>query len=1079
MFRNITVQRAISSLVLVTFSSLTLYPCSVAAQTRAVADQLNSSVGGRNSGALGTASSKFPVLAAGNNANAVTKPASPEERLSQLLKQIQDDVKATASTATTTSNAPAKAGLLALAATTNSNATLLNQRVSSIRSANTQIKAIYSDIDQSFKDTEQHLKDAKLPAEILARHRKAFSDYQSRQTEFNKIMDRVVQADDKGQTSDRQTALTDLSGFMDKYPNAKPHQYTDPNKLPFGSPSNKVRKPNESKAQYQASLFPPKYDKVMLAGKIPDGLQLAQATLPAIPTAQDTAETEDVQLTPAIKAQAAALNYNPVQIYNWVRNNISFIPSYGSIQGSELTLQNKRGNAFDTASLLIALYRAAGIPARYVYGTIDVPADKVMNWVGGVTKIEAAQSLLGQGGIPNTGLINGGKISTVRMEHVWVEAFVDYAPSRGAVNKNPNTWVPMDASFKQYEFTAGMDIKNKVPLSNQDLLSQIQQGATIDETNGYVQHLNQPALESQISNYQTQIQNYVTSQKANATLVDIFGEKKIIAENYAILLGNLPYKTVAVGGTFQKLPESLHVRISFNLYTSILGKTNLQPALTKTLNLSTISGKRMAVTYIPASEADQQIISQYLNNPTPGLPSYLIQQKTQLRLDETLLAEYPAQEMGMPQYWTYTLSTPDGNQIEEDFKAESAVGDEIVFGVNGNGTSLAQVEARYVNVNPNSSLENLNQIALGYWARADISDELLAKQSQHVTYRQPSIGMFAIPLSVRYYFGIPRSATYKSYLIDIRRLVQAAEGKDSTAKLPDYIFRSGMKNSYLEGAALEEVLNRGKGQAMSAVNLLKEANDVGIPIWTLNNTNLDAFLNVTNLSLSTKQAIVNSVTSGLTVYAPERIVDLGYWAGSAYIAVDRATGAGAYILESGTNGGEFEECEEQNQPLTASVSAQIWTFMAMVLAATIIVLSLPEDLVGGAIIIAMRMLGLTTLTFSANSFAAGNCKSSEKCHRGRFQAQGGGLEASQPWAQATPLTLGQAKILLTTLQESLSPKDQALRAVPFAQAFRFIENSATSGGVCATVMKSFYPDGANPKGIRVDIEVRAGQAFVP
>jgi hypothetical protein len=104
------------------------------------------------------------------------------------------------------------------------------------------------------------------------------------------------------------------------------------------------------------------------------------------------AATEDIQLTPAVKAQE--LNNNPVQIYNWVRNNISFIPSYGSIQGSELTLQKKRGNAFDTASLLIALYRAADIPARYVYGTIDVPADKVMNWVGGVTKVEAAQSLV-------------------------------------------------------------------------------------------------------------------------------------------------------------------------------------------------------------------------------------------------------------------------------------------------------------------------------------------------------------------------------------------------------------------------------------------------------------------------------------------------------------------------------------------------------------------------------------------------------------------------------------------------------------------------------------------------------------
>ena len=32
----------------------------------------------------------------------------------------------------------------------------------------------------------------------------------------------------------------------------------------------------------------------------------------------------------------------------------------------------------DTASLLIALLRAAGIPARYVYGSVEVPAEQMM-----------------------------------------------------------------------------------------------------------------------------------------------------------------------------------------------------------------------------------------------------------------------------------------------------------------------------------------------------------------------------------------------------------------------------------------------------------------------------------------------------------------------------------------------------------------------------------------------------------------------------------------------------------------------------------------------------------------------------
>ena len=106
----------------------------------------------------------------------------------------------------------------------------------------------------------------------------------------------------------------------------------------------------------------------------------------------------------------------------------------------------------DTASLLIALLRASGIPARYVYGSVEVPAEQMMNWVGGAKTIDAAQQVLGQGGIPNVALISGGKISAVRIEHVWVETLIQYQPGRGAKHvpsqSVPDTWVPMDGSFK-------------------------------------------------------------------------------------------------------------------------------------------------------------------------------------------------------------------------------------------------------------------------------------------------------------------------------------------------------------------------------------------------------------------------------------------------------------------------------------------------------------------------------------------------------------------------------------------------------------------------------------------------------
>jgi transglutaminase-like putative cysteine protease len=186
-------------------------------------------------------------------------------------------------------------------------------------------------------------------------------------------------------------------------------------------------------------------------------LMIAQAS--GAPTPADLEQTIEVQFTPEIIAKAQELGNNPVKIYNWVRNNIEFVPTYGSIQGANMTLLTKQGNAFDTASLLIALLRVSNIPARYVYGTIELPIDKVMNWVGGFTDANAALDFIASGGIPVTGIISGGKVTKARLEHAWVEAYIPYGNYRGTmIDETTRTWIPMDGSSKEYEYTSGLDV---------------------------------------------------------------------------------------------------------------------------------------------------------------------------------------------------------------------------------------------------------------------------------------------------------------------------------------------------------------------------------------------------------------------------------------------------------------------------------------------------------------------------------------------------------------------------------------------------------------------------------------------
>lgn len=55
-------------------------------------------------------------------------------------------------------------------------------------------------------------------------------------------------------------------------------------------------------------------------------------------------------------------------IFNWVRDNVTYSFYYNSKKGATGTLSSRTANCCDQAHLVVALARAAGIPARYQHG---------------------------------------------------------------------------------------------------------------------------------------------------------------------------------------------------------------------------------------------------------------------------------------------------------------------------------------------------------------------------------------------------------------------------------------------------------------------------------------------------------------------------------------------------------------------------------------------------------------------------------------------------------------------------------------------------------------------------------------
>ena len=97
-------------------------------------------------------------------------------------------------------------------------------------------------------------------------------------------------------------------------------------------------------------------------------------------------------------------------------------------------------------------------------------------------------------------------------------------------------------------------------------------------------------------------------------------------------------------------------------------------------------------------------------------------------------------------------------------------------------------------------------------------------------------------------------------------------------------------------------------------------------------------------------------------------------------------------------------------------------------------------------------------------------------HRGRIQAQGGGLEESVAWSRATPPTVTEGLTMIDQLISQLSLAEYQIRAKAFEDARKFVIRTGDNHGVDCLIKKSFWVKGTQD--IRVDIEIIKGKAFL-
>jgi hypothetical protein len=177
--------------------------------------------------------------------------------------------------------------------------------------------------------------------------------------------------------------------------------------------------------------------------------------------------TNDTLINDTMRSEFADLT-SVLDVYQYIRNN--YIPEfyYGSRKGAIGTFEEKSGNDYDMASLLIGVLRDRNIPARYIRSKIEITADQAMEWTA-TDNINVALRILSALGIPTTGLTSDGEIVAVRLEHVWVEAYVPYTDYRGAGNGSGDSlWIPLDVSFKELYLNDGLDLASMTDYRNDE-----------------------------------------------------------------------------------------------------------------------------------------------------------------------------------------------------------------------------------------------------------------------------------------------------------------------------------------------------------------------------------------------------------------------------------------------------------------------------------------------------------------------------------------------------------------------------------------------------------------------------------
>jgi len=191
------------------------------------------------------------------------------------------------------------------------------------------------------------------------------------------------------------------------------------------------------------------------------------------------------------------------------------------------------------------------------------------------------------------------------MEHIWVEAAIDYYPSRGARNIDADSWIQLDNSFKQYEYTEGVDTLAISGVDIEALANELIESTTTNEVEGSTTGFDQAILDRVHDNSKVKFENYIDNNLTSSNVLDIIGGNQVIIQDYPILPSSLPNQIILTGTRYDKLPsqlqQSVHVSFYDSQYQGLYGEKE-----SVSYPYSKVNNQKLTLSFKPATKADEE-----------------------------------------------------------------------------------------------------------------------------------------------------------------------------------------------------------------------------------------------------------------------------------------------------------------------------------------------------------------------------------------------------------------------------------------------------------------------------------------